>query len=430
MQKKILKIYAITILLGVLTGLAGSIFQIVINHFSTWITSLNSLARGNVFYSLMAPVTITVFLVMSAWLLVQKFAPEAAGSGVQEIEGCLLHKRPINWRRLLPVKFFGGIFAISAQMVVGREGPTIQMGGNLGDMLGEKLGIHRGRRDTLIAAGSAAGLATAFNAPLAGVLFVIEEMRNQFNFTFTNFKMVAICCVVATFTTQSLLGKTPAIPMVVFTEPSLRSLSLFFIFGIAIGFVGLIFNKALMFSLGRMDGLSKLGHFYYVLVVAFVVAILAVLHPAVVGGGYDIIQESLHLFPSFPLLLALIVSRFITTMLCYSTGVPGGIFAPMLALGTLLGLAGYDVFIQWLPDLTIHPGMFAVAGMGALFSAAVRAPLTGIVLVVEMTQNYALILPLMVSCLTSTTVVQLARNRPIYTQLLQRALKKHRAQGL
>ena len=112
------------------------------------------------------------------------------------------------------------------------------------------------------------------------------------------------------------------------------------------------------------------------------------------------------------------------TLLCYGTGVPGGIFAPMLALGTILGLAASHILQAISSDINIHPGMFAVAGMGALFSASVRAPITGIILVVEMTQNYLLILPLMVTCLTSTTVVQLARNAPIYTQLLRRTLKK------
>ena len=102
---------------------------------------------------------------------------------------------------------------------------------------------------------------------------------------------------------------------------------------------------------------------------------------------------------------------------------PGGFFAPMLALGTLLGLFISNIFIFYMPNMGIHPGMFAVAGMGALFAACIRSPITGVVLVVEMTQNYSLILPLMVTCITSTTVVQLARNEPIYTQLLHRTLR-------
>ena len=186
MRTKILIIYFAAILLGVLTGVAGSLFQLAISGVNylliQWFHFTSS--RG---WSLALVSSITsMLMVYSAWLLVKWVANEAAGSGVQEIEGTLLRLRPIFWRRLLPVKFVGGVLAISAKMVVGREGPTIQMGGNFGEMLGEWLGFGRKRRDALIAAGAAAGLATAFNAPLAGVLFVIEEMRNEFNFSFTN----------------------------------------------------------------------------------------------------------------------------------------------------------------------------------------------------------------------------------------------------
>ena len=151
---------------------------------------------------------------------------------------------------------------------------------------------------------------------------------------------------------------------------------------------------------------------------------MSYIYPNTVGGGYEIIHNALVLRPEFLVLLTLFVVRFIATMLCYATGVPGGIFAPMLALGTLIGLA-FSYFVSYISaDSSIHPGMFAVAGMGALFAAAVRAPVTGIVLVVEMTQNYYLILPLMITCLTATTVVQVFNNPPIYTQLLHRTLSR------
>jgi len=283
--------------------------------------------------------------------------------------------------------------------------------------------LARHRCDTLIAAGSAAGLAAAFNAPLAGVLFVMEEMRNQFNYSFINFKMVVICCVMATITLHICIGSQPAIQMQLFDLPSLKSLWLFFIFGIAVGLIGLLFNHVLMWTLSQLDKLNSKYQLAYMLLVGLLVGYLAYLYPETVGGGYGIISQALSMSPSFNVLCVLLVIRFFTTMLSYSTSVPGGIFAPMLALGTLLGLAAFHILDWIMPDLSIQPGMFAVAGMGALFAATVRSPITGVVLVVEMTQNYSLILPLMITCITSTTVMQLARNQPIYTQLLQRILK-------
>ncbi|KTC86501.1 H(+)/Cl(-) exchange transporter ClcA [Legionella brunensis] len=426
MRNKILTLYLIAVVLGILTGIVGSFFQLAIVYGSELITKI--LAFGsNTGVGTLLSILISMSLTFLAWFLVRGFAPEASGSGVQEIEGTLLHERPIFWRRLLPVKFIGGVMAITAKLVVGREGPTIQMGGNLGEMLGELLHLPPKRCDALIAAGAAAGLASAFNAPLAGVLFVLEEMRSQFQFSFTNFKTVAISCVMATITLHLIIGSKPAIPMSVFELPSLKSLWIFFLFGILIGFVGLIFNKVLIATLAATDKLSTRARVGYVLLIGAMVGYLAHHFPAAVGGGYEIIERSLILSPSFIVLLLLILVRFATTMICYSSSVPGGIFAPMLALGTLLGLAASSLLKYAVHDVTIHPGMFAVAGMGALFSAAVRAPITGIILVVEMTQNYLLILPLMVTCLTSTTVVQLAGNKPIYTQLLQRTLKRSKA---
>ncbi|CEG57166.1 H(+)/Cl(-) exchange transporter ClcA [Legionella fallonii] len=423
MRSKTLKLYIISVFLGVLTGLIASLFQIAILKLNGGLSFLYAFVDQHNWPTGLLSAVISMLMVFIAWFSVQYIAPEASGSGVPEIEGTLLHVRPIFWRRLIPVKFFSGILSISAKMVVGREGPTIQMGGNLGAMLGELFKLTRHRCDTLIAAGSAAGLAAAFNAPLAGVLFVMEEMRNQFNYSFTNFKMVVITCVMATITLNICIGAQPAIQMQLFDLPSLSSLWLFLVFGIIVGFVGLAFNIGLMWTLRQLDKFSSKFKLFYVLLVGLLVGYLARLYPPTVGGGYEIINQALSLSPSISILFLLLVIRFFTTLMCYSTSVPGGIFAPMLALGTLLGLAAFHLFHWMTLDMSIQPGMFAIAGMGALFAATVRSPITGVILVVEMTQNYSLILPLMITCITSTTVVQLANNKPIYTQLLERTLR-------
>ncbi|MGL6029732.1 MAG: chloride channel protein, partial [Legionella sp.] len=214
--------------------------------------------------------------------------------------------------------------------------------------------------------------------------------------------------------------------MQVFDLPSIKSLWLFLAFGIVVGFVGLLFNYTLMSILNFLDKQSTGYKVGYAIAIGLIVGALAYYYPASVGGGYVIISQALVMSPTFGILCALIVIRFITSMLSYSTGVPGGIFAPMLALGTLLGIAAFHALNWLISDFSIHPGMFAVAGMAALFAAVVRSPITGVVLVVEMTQNYSLILPLMITCVAATTVVQLARNKPIYTQLLYRSLKLNR----
>lgn len=426
---KIIIIYFVSVVVGLLTGLVGSIFQILIGKVANYLGLAIQFLKQYHVPSTFSASLLTMIIILIVWIFVKAVAPEAGGSGVQEIEGALLHERPVHWIRLLPIKFFGGILVIASKMVMGREGPTIQMGGNLGEMVGRLCHVSRGKCDTLIAAGAAAGLATAFNAPLAGVLFVIEEMRNEFNYSFLNFKMVVIACVVATIVLHMIIGPQPVIPMNIFAMPSIESLWLFFVFGIIVGFVGLLFNETLMRLLFLSDRFSNWFMALFVMAVGGIIGMLSMLDTQMVGGGYDIIEQALSYYPSASVLFLLFLARFATTMICYMTGVPGGIFAPMLALGTILGLLASH-FTNWiLPDASIHPGMFAVAGMGGLFAAAVRAPITGIVLVVEMTSNYQLILPLMVTCLISTTVVQLAGNPPIYTQLLERTMKRQRIES-
>lgn len=416
---KILKVYTAAAILGILTGLIGAAFQLTITYVShalSWVWLSHSFSWAALGIAAM----VSACMIYAAWWMVINIAPEAAGSGVPEVEGALLHQRAVHWVRLLPVKFIGGILAISANMVAGREGPTIQMGANLGAMLSQFWRLAPARRDTLMAAGAGAGLAAAFNAPLAGVLFVIEEMRHPFRFSFTNFKTVAICCVAAAIVVQCLLGTAPVIPMTVYSEPILSELWLFFLFGLIAGLIGLSFNHALMHVMALRAQFSFNWQRIYVLLTGLSIGILAYCLPSITGGGYQIIEQSLTLLPSLNIALGLLLLRFMMTLWCYSAGTPGGIFAPLLALGTLLGLAWFQAVRMMYGDIAIAPGVFAVVGMGALFSASIRAPVTGIVLVVEMTGNYFLILPLMISCLTSTTVVQLARNAPIYTQLLRR----------
>jgi chloride channel protein, CIC family len=421
MRDKILILYAVSLVLGVVVGLVGSTFRLTIdviggalNHFYYFL-SVNGWPAG------LISGLVSMIMVYSAYLAVKHFAPEASGSGVPEIEGALLHVRPIFWQRLLPVKFIFGILALSAQMILGREGPTIHIGGNLGEMLGSLFNLARRRRDSLIAAGAAAGLAVAFNAPLAGVIFVMEEMRNQFNYSFTSFTMVVICCTTATVILDLTIGSQATIPMTVFAFPALNALWLFALFGIVVGFGGLLFNICLMKTLKCLDKLSSRQKSLYVLFVGFLVGFLAVYHPESVGGGMQIIHQALTMTPGFGFLCFLLVLRFIGTMACYGTGVPGGIFAPILSLGTLLGVAMFHLLEVFNISFLTHPGMFAVAGMAALFAASTRSPITGAVLVVEMTYNYHLIFPVMMACITATIVMQLSSNEPIYEQLLHRA---------
>jgi len=410
------------LLVGALTGFVGAVFQIALARFADMKDMLMGLLSGFTAIPLIASIVISAVMVFLALLLVRKIAPETAGSGVQEMEGALEDARPVRWKRVLPIKFIAGLLSLGSGMVMGREGPTIQMGGNLGQMVSDYTKLSKDDTHTLIAAGSGGGLAAAFNAPLAGILFVFEEMRPEFKYNFLSVQAVLIACASADIVLRLLMGQQPDIQMSMLPVPPLKSLWLFLIFGFLFGIFGYIFNRLLIWTLNFFTNLTGRLYTYSGLLVGGLIGALVFLFPDTIGGGYIVIPKAISGSIPVMILLLLFVIRFGTTMISYGSGATGGIFAPMLALGTLFGM-WYGNFAHFLlPEMVVRPEVFAVAGMAALFCATVRAPLTGIVLTIEMTGNYWMILPLIITCMTASIVAQGLGGKPIYTVLLKRTI--------
>jgi CIC family chloride channel protein len=410
--------------LGSLVGLVGGLFQLSVIAVDGWREELvASFGGGHVLWWLV-PTVLSALAALAAIELVRRVAPEAGGSGVQEIEGALDDLRPLRWRRVLPVKFVGGLLSLGAGLVLGREGPTIQMGGNLGKMLADTFKLSQTDLHTLVAAGAGAGLSAAFNAPLAGILFVVEEMRPQFKYNFLSVHSVLIASAMADIVLRLLMGQDPDISLATLAPPPLESLWLFPILGAAFGFLGVLFNRLLVATLDFLSGLQGWNYRLIGLYVGGAAGLVGAFYPDFVGGGYHLIPRALELGIPTTLLLVLFVGRFGATMVSYGSGAPGGIFTPMLTLATLFGMWTGHFAHAAFPSLIDHPQIFALAGMGALFSATVRAPLTGIALTVEITGNYNVILPLILTCMVAAIVAQGLGGRPIYTVLLERTLKR------
>ena len=321
---------------GCLTGLVGAIFQIALAQIATLKgTFMNSLEvmPG---LPLIGSIALSGIMVFLAFLLVRKVAPETGGSGVQEIEGALDMVRPVRWKRVIPVKFLGGLLSLGSGMVLGREGPTIQIGGNIGKMISDLFRVHKDDTHSLIAAGAAGGLSAAFNAPLAGILFVFEEMRPEFKYNFLSVQAVIIASASADIVLRILVGQNPDISMHMLSAPSLKSLILFLIFGCLFGLFGFVFNHLLVRTLNFFSNLSGWSFTLTGLVVGAFIGALAWLFPDTVGGGYVVLPKALSGSIPVMIMLLLFAVRFGTTMVSYGSGAIGGIFAPMLALGTLL----------------------------------------------------------------------------------------------
>jgi CIC family chloride channel protein len=318
------------------------------------------------------------------------------------------------------VKFLGGVAGISGGLALGREGPTIQMGGAVGQMVGQWLKVTPRERQTLIAAGAGAGLAAAFNAPLAGVIFVLEEVQRDF--TPGVFTAAFIASVVADVVTRWLTGQLPVFHAGNPSTPPLTSLPAFLILGIVAGLLGVLFNRTLLGSLNLFQRLRRWPPGLTGAAVGAAVGLVAWFWPDVVGGGYRLLDQLLGGHTGALVLLAAFLTRFALTMGSYGCGAPGGIFAPLLVLGAQIGLLFAVAVHRLVPVAAPEPGAFAFVGMAAYFTAIVRAPLTGIVLIVEMTGNYALMLPLLTACFAAYASADLLGDLPIYEALLERDL--------
>ena len=368
------------------------------------------------------PIVFGIIGVTVALLLVKKYAPEASGSGVQEIEGALDGLRPLRWKKVIPIKFLASLFSLGSGLLLGREGPTIQLGANIGKMVKDIFKQPENKTNPLVSAGAAAGLASAFNAPFAGIIFVIEEMHGHFRYNFFSVAAIMVASGTADFVVRVLIGPDPVIQMTVFPGPQISSVWLFILLGLFFSLVGYAFNKLIVITLDLFKDLSRITLILSGILAGIVIVVIGVYFPEMIGGGYNTIGKVLEHSYTVYFLIILFVGRMILTIFSYGTGVPGGIFAPMLALGVVFGMLFGTVMEHFFPGLVPHPGIYAVAGMAGIFASTVRAPLTGLVLAVEMTSNYELILPLIITTVTASVVTAQLGNEPIYTTLLKRTL--------
>ena len=356
--------------------------------------------------------------------LVRRFAPEASGSGIPHIKSVVLGEEELRWWRVLPVKFFAGLSSIGGGLALGREGPTIQIGGATGLMVAKWFRVRagEGERKALICAGAGAGLAAAFNAPLAGVIFVLEELHGAF--TPVIFVAAFLACVTADVVCRVMTGETPVFGLQSMPVPSFNALPVALVVGVIAGLGGVIFNRCLLASLDAFDRLKRWPPAVVGGLTGLVVGLAAWIYPQVSGSGSVLAQRALAGEFSIRLVVVLIAARFALTMISYGSGSAGGIFAPLLVIGALGGLAVGNTAHILAPAWAEHPEVFAVLGMGALLTAIVRAPLTGIVLMIELTGKYDYMLPLLVSCLVAYGVAEGLRDMPIYEALRERV--RHR----
>jgi CIC family chloride channel protein len=405
---------------GLCAGMVASFFRIALAGADAFRNGLIEWSHQYPFWGWAFPMFFGMAGALLSVILVRSFAPEASGSGVPHLEAVLHRLRVLDWKRILPVKFIAGTLALGGGLALGREGPTVQMGGAIGDAISKWLKVPPRERRTLIAAGAGAGLAAAFNAPLSGVIFVLEEIQRDFH-PFV-FGAAFLAAAIADIVSRVLSGAFPVFSIPDYPTPPIASLPIFALLGIFAGLLGVVFNRSL---LGTMNLFARVKGRWSLPVAASVGALVGLagwFSPMMIGGGHSLAEAALAGNLILSVIPAFFVIRFLMTILSYGTGAAGGIFAPLLALGALLGLALGQIANRIAPGIVPQPAVFAVVGMAAYFTAIVRAPLTGIVLIVEMTGNYRQMLPLLVACFCAYAVAELLKDLPIYEALLERDL--------
>jgi CIC family chloride channel protein len=351
---------------------------------------------------------------------VVRWMPLAAGSGIQHVEAVYRGEAAPPMLRLLPAKFVGGVLGIGSGLVLGREGPTVHMGAAVGAAAARSARFPDATVRMLQTAVGGAGLAVAFNAPIGGALFTLEEVTKSFRLQTVLATVFAAATAVGC--SRLINGDHPDFALQEVASPSLGWLPLFVVFGLATGCVGVLYNRLTLAFVDRVKLVSRIPSEVKAAVIGALIGLMMFIHPLAVGGG-DALTQSILGGSSMvlPVVIGLLALRFVAGPLSYAAAVPGGLFAPLLAVGALWGVLFVGGFgAVWPADTTSLVVPMAIVGMGAFFAATVRAPVTAIVLVVEMTATTSVIVPMLAATAAAVLAAELLRSPPIYDSLRER----------
>ena len=349
--------------------------------------------------------------------LLIRLAPSAAGSGIQHVEAVMRGDAQPAPLRALPVKFFGGLLAMSSGLLLGREGPTVQIAAVIGNSCASLFRLSAKDRSMLYTAVAGAGLAVAFNAPLAGAAFVIEEIARTVSLRRMTVTLNAIGTSVFVF--RMIFGNAPQFVVADIHLTGTAELCLMTALGAVLGLGGALYNRTVLFFLEAADRVRGVPPELKAAAIGAVVALAGWADLRWIGSGEAQVQSILDGNLALGSIATLFAIRWVLGPLSYAGGTPGGLFAPLLLLGASLG-ALFAAASELLVPGTANQAAFVIVGMAALFAGVVRAPLTGVVLIVEMTQSVTLLAPMLLATVAAVVVASVLRSPPIYDTLRER----------
>ncbi len=408
----------IALIIGVMGGFGAIFFRFAIrffqgSFFGTWNYSLKYVLDLPWYVKLVSP--ILGGLIVGP--IVYKFAKEAKGHGVPEVMESILLRGGRIRPRVMVAKIAASAVSIGSGGSVGREGPIVQIGSAIGSVFGQILNITGSRLRTLVACGTAAGIAATFNAPIAGALFAVEIILSDFGIS--QFSPVVVSSVSATVISRHFIGDFSAFAIPQYQLISVFEMIPYIILGVLSAFVALGFINILYKTEDLFEKI-KIPNFLKPALGGLIIGIIAIKFPHIFGVGYDTISLSLNGKLAWYFLLFLVFLKLFVTSVTIGSGGSGGIFAPSLFLGATLGGFLGTIVHNLFPLITSTPGAYALVGMGAVAAGAMHAPITSILIIFELTNDYRIILPLMITCIISVLITSKLKRDSIYTLKLSR----------
>jgi CIC family chloride channel protein len=409
----------IAIVIGILAGFAAIGIRALILE----ISNLSFTGAGNMLENITNTSWFWIIIIpiiggLIVGPIIYFFAPEAKGHGVPEVMQAILLKGGAIRGRVAFIKAIASAVTIGTGGSVGREGPIIQIGSSLGSIVGQFFRVPTKRLKTLVACGAAAGIAAAFNAPIAGALFAVEIIL--MDFAVAQFSPIVISSVMATVISRTFEGDFAAFIVPKYELVSPYEIGFYFVLGALGGLISYIFIKALYFSEDYFDEKVRIPDYLKPALGGLGVGIIALAFPQIMGVGYDSMNNALYGNMIWYVAIALVFIKILATSITLGSGGSGGIFAPSLFMGAMLGYFFGSFVHQYFPDITASPGAYALVAMGGLVAGTTRAPITAIIIVFELTNDYNIILPLMITCIISTIISSQLSRESIYTLKLLR----------
>ncbi|WP_064579345.1 ClC family H(+)/Cl(-) exchange transporter [Streptobacillus moniliformis] len=420
-----LKLIFYSIITGLITGVIVSSYTLLLSKSTIF---RNNLIEKNI--NPLLPLIIILFI--SIAIIIQytlnKY-PLISGSGIPQVMGLIQKKVKFNWLPELITKFFSGLLAIFIGFSLGREGPSIHLGSLVGQGVNEISKRTEVEKKYLITCGASAGLAAAFNAPLSGAIFAIEELHKFFS------PILLICVLIASLfanlISKFLLGTQLSFESFSFISPinfELKEIIIHLILISILCFVIILLASIFNYSIIKFKDIYsniRLSKYTKISIVALFSLLVVYFLPEITGGGHHIIEHLLEYNSTFRLLGLILVGKFLFTMISYSTGAPGGIFLPLLVIGALVGKI-YGIFLVNTFNFTEeYMTLFVLIAMTSYFTAVVRTPITGIILILEMTGNFSNLFSLVIASTITYAFTELLKHNSVYEELFENMFEKH-----